>query len=376
MLDDIQIKGFRCLDGLNLRGTRRYNVIVGPNNSGKTSLLEALFMHCAPLNCTALLTLLTARNGGFLPSSTYVFNRLKWFFSGPERPKLEISINGKWKRVSRETSISLTDEAIEREQEIPSVSGATTSTSFDLGFVLGQPDMMKSQEKVGMSIGAMDFSFKSDKQSKVNQYFEFIDKGPLRIEAPKIKTDIPAVYHDPLFHRGPEAGVQHYDKVAKSDFEIGWLELLQEIDSDIEDISILLSTEKTPELFVTHKKLGKTPVSNLGDGIRRILFIATSMAQCKGGVLLIDELESSIHFSALRRFADWIFDTAKRLEVQIFITTHSLECIDAILGSKALKVSDLSLFKLTRLKKRLDCKRIPGSTLKDIRYGLGQEVRS
>lgn len=376
MLDDIKISGFRCLDGVNLRGTGGYNIIVGPNNSGKTSLLEALFMHCAPLNCGALLTLLTARNGGFLPSPAYIFNRLKWFFAKPERPKLEIAIKGKWKKISRETSISLIDAAVEREQEVPSVSGATASTTLDLGFSLGQPDIIRPREKVGISMGAIDFSFESDKQSQVKQYFEFTDKEPLRIEAPKIGTDIPAVYSDPFFHRGPQAGLEHYDKVAKSDFGIGWLELLQEIDSDIEDISILLSTEKTAELFVTHKKLGKTPVSNLGDGIRRILFITTSMAQCKGGVLLIDELESSIHYSALRKFADWIFHTARRLEVQVFATTHSLECIDAILGSKTLKMDDLSLFKLTRRKNLIDCKRIPGSTLKDIRYELGQDVRS
>jgi len=98
------------------------------------------------------------------------------------------------------------------------------------------------------------------------------------------------------------------------------------------------------------------------------------MAQCEGGVLFIDELESAIHPKALKSLADWIFFAAKDLNVQIFMTTHSLECIDAVLASD-LSTSDLSLFKLRSKESQTSCKRISGKILKDIRYELAQDVR-
>jgi DNA replication and repair protein RecF len=39
----IQVEKFRCLDGVELELDPRFNLFVGPNASGKTSLLEALF---------------------------------------------------------------------------------------------------------------------------------------------------------------------------------------------------------------------------------------------------------------------------------------------------------------------------------------------
>src|SRR5438552_8993230 len=44
MIDSIEIKNYRCFERLSLLGLRRFNVVVGRSASGKTALLEALFM--------------------------------------------------------------------------------------------------------------------------------------------------------------------------------------------------------------------------------------------------------------------------------------------------------------------------------------------
>jgi len=57
MISEVVINGYRGLDGFSMDGMTKFNLLVGPNNSGKSSLLEALFMHFAPLNFMILLSL-------------------------------------------------------------------------------------------------------------------------------------------------------------------------------------------------------------------------------------------------------------------------------------------------------------------------------
>jgi len=374
MLDNISIKGFRFLDGLNLRGANKFNLIVGPNNSGKTSLLEALFIHCAPLNCNMLLTLLSFRNGGFLPNQAYVFDRFKWFFTDPQSQSTgKFNISGTWNIVQRKTEVSFVDRSVHQEGTSTKTNGVITTSTVDPALI--KDNDQEGIEKEGISIGTINFLFESSKQKRIKQSFEFTSKGPLRIDGPKIRTDVPAVYTDPFGHRNPEGGLGDYNKAAKEGHDKKCLELMSKLDPEIENISILLAPNNVPELFVTHKSLGKTPISNLGDGLRRIFIVSTAMSRCKGGVFLVDELENSVHPSALAEFINWIFDIAKELNIQIFTTTHSLEAIDAVLGSKIISEDDLSLFRLKSDDKKIACKKISGKTLKDLRYELAQDVR-
>ena len=83
------------------------------------------------------------------------------------------------------------------------------------------------------------------------------------------------------------------------------LSLLQQLDQNqsIVDLEILLSPEITSSrfsIYIQHKKLGLAPLSSFGDGMRRLLHIALKLASVRGGVLLIDELEATIHTEALQ----------------------------------------------------------------------------
>ncbi len=67
----------------------------------------------------------------------------------------------------------------------------------------------------------------------------------------------------------------------------------------------------------------------MGDGMLRILSIALSLSQSQNGIVLIDEVENGLHFSVQEDVWRLIFRTARRLNVQVFVTTHSDECLAA-----------------------------------------------
>lgn len=65
----------------------------------------------------------------------------------------------------------------------------------------------------------------------------------------------------------------------------------------------------------------------MGDGINRILSIILAMVNCEGGVLLIDEFENGLHHTVQEQLWKVIFSLADQLDIQVFATTHSNDCI-------------------------------------------------
>ena len=71
------------------------------------------------------------------------------------------------------------------------------------------------------------------------------------------------------------------------------------------------------------------PLRLLGDGVNRLLDIALSLVNARGGLLLIDEFENGLHHTV--QFDAWktIFLLAKELDIQVFATSHSWDAVEA-----------------------------------------------
>jgi AAA15 family ATPase/GTPase len=106
---------------------------------------------------------------------------------------------------------------------------------------------------------------------------------------------------------------------------------LQMFSPDIEDAEILTPNINRPRFYIQSKRLGEVPLSNYGDGMRRVLSLALGVMNAKNGVLLIDEIETAIHHSALQEVFPWLLKLANANNTQIFATTHSVETINALL---------------------------------------------
>ena len=68
----------------------------------------------------------------------------------------------------------------------------------------------------------------------------------------------------------------------------------------------------------------------MGDGIWRLLALALSLVRARRGVLMIDEIDTGLHYSALEDMWRLVGLTAKRLDIQVFATTHSSDCWKAL----------------------------------------------
>lgn len=80
-LESVTIHQFRGLRDLNLDNLGRINLLVGINNSGKTSVLEALAIYCHPLDIRVWISTARQREQESRIQRTSPLDALQWLFT-------------------------------------------------------------------------------------------------------------------------------------------------------------------------------------------------------------------------------------------------------------------------------------------------------
>lgn len=105
------------------------------------------------------------------------------------------------------------------------------------------------------------------------------------------------------------------------------LAILKTVEPNITDVGLDIET-KEPKVLLNNLDF-PLPLKHLGDGINRIFTIALGLVNAKGKILLIDEIDLGLHHSVQRKLWEIIFKFSEELDVQVFATTHSQDCVEA-----------------------------------------------
>ncbi len=167
-----------------------------------------------------------------------------------------------------------------------------------------------------------------------------------------------------------------YDDVRKAGGHKELNSLLQKVIPDLEVIEILLGgAEQAPVLHTTFS-YKSVPVALAGEGILHLVHLALKMRIQPNGVVLIEEPEVHQHYRTMSLIAKVIWAAIRR-DIQVILTTHSLEFIDAILSEcpddDALK--QLSLVRTTLVNGKLITSRYPGEEVEVLRNEIEEDLR-
>lgn len=69
------------------------------------------------------------------------------------------------------------------------------------------------------------------------------------------------------------------------------------------------------------------PLRSLGEGMLRAFDLSLALVNAGNGLLLVDEIDSGLHYSVQREIWQLIFQVAQRLNVQVFATTHNWDSV-------------------------------------------------
>lgn len=369
-IDEFTMHRFRGIKDLKLEGLGQINLLIGNNNSGKTSALEALFLFCDALNGRRWSSVASMREANGLPFLTQA-EWLKWLFPQSEGHLLDNSavINS---QISLECSGSFPVKTIsahyEEFTEIVQVLQARTvegRTTFE----------EREREDVNVKI---DVSAVRQIKPKVNEVLEenfvFSNNRSLPLTKRQEIVALPSQLISPTSHRFGSIPSQLWTDVINAETKAETIKLLRSFDAEIQDVDIVIDSPERPTVSIKHARLGRAPLSTFGDGLRRVFTLAAAIPGVRNGLLLVDELEMAIHTRLLEKTFNWLVKSCVQNNVQLLATTHSLETVDTLLNAVGENI-EIVAYRLRKDKDTVVITRFDKALLSQVRMELGLEVR-
>jgi AAA15 family ATPase/GTPase len=380
LFDRLQISGYRALQLVNLSQLGQVNIFVGDNNAGKTSILEAISILCNPLDPFQWLEVSQRRL--YLGRSQFTLRQnieaLKWIFS---------------------QKIGASNDEIYQAEILIEANGTTPihELKAKLGEIYGSGVEKNNQKSFDKDISSPEEEVSSPEIDSVRAGLELeiavnLASAQLNLFPPEPEREIfqfwenerfvqrrrnkPIVKNATIFpsYSSSEPIIERLSRIIRQeeDGKNEVLELIRSFDNNILDIQILSMPTAIATLYIKHKELGLAPLYVFGDGFKRALVIALTLLTTANGVLLVDEIETSIHVSALGSVFSWLIETCRRREIQLFVTTHSLEAIDAMLQPE-IATDNVVAFRLNHNGQAPQ--RFSGNLLHRLRSERGLDVR-
>jgi AAA domain, putative AbiEii toxin, Type IV TA system/Protein of unknown function (DUF2813) len=311
ILDSLEIHNFRGLKELCIEQLGRVNLLTGKNNVGKTSVLEALRLYANPGSSELLIELLRSRDqyAEGLRSSKRGFN-LVWTQLLHRELQSSIVLDQTLIRIGRR---GLPAGALEISQRFFGDESAAGMSGFYLLF-------RTEEQSTPLPLFDLNPLSRAIFRERVRPF------GMVQHD-----LFIASEYIPPNGHYPARIG-ELWDKIALTPLEDEVMRALRLIEPGVHRL-ILKPIEPGSEERVAFVKLegepGPVSLRSLGDGMNRLFGIALALANAKGGFLLIDEVENGLHYTVQPDLWRLVFDTAQKLNVQVFATTHSYDCIKA-----------------------------------------------
>lgn len=315
MIKSLQLENFRSYSKLELQDLGRVNLIFGKNNSGKTAILEALLLAALPSQVGNVARRLNESRSDPMGGSN---RSLEDLFGGLfHNWNYENTIKIYWIRTEENQNLLGWSRQLSIFTNLGSQSLLPFIDSTDavsLNFQIESVEMEVSTE-------AKDFGY--------SFFFEDLT-SPSRIGRDKATrgTDVSIVYLVARGIRDMNGEAQRFSILQVDNKHQEVENALRIIEPRLKKL-VVIAQERGSSLYGDLGVGRLIPLWQMGDGMLRILSIALSLSQSQNGIVLIDEVENGLHFSVQEDVWRLIFRTARRLNVQVFVTTHSDECLAA-----------------------------------------------
>lgn len=367
-LTSLTIDAFRGLKDIHLESPGRVNLLVGANNAGKTSVLEAIDLLASPLDHSHWFRGALRRQG--LMSSEKTSDAIRWFFprqeSGANAGEAEpLSIRGM--RATGRVAMRATCEEFSRWRE-------ESPREPDEGAPV-QEMIPETTMETGIKLNV---SMETEQAELFPSPTELVFMDRPGVWATRRRSrpqNFRCVSLTPYSHRMERMQIANLSEATTGGMKELVVDAMRLFDPAVESVEIVAPDGVYPLLRILYRGRGSMPVEATGDGMRRVLATALAMPGSRGGVLLVDEIESALHTSVLVPVFRWIAKVCEQFAVQLFATTHSLEAIDAIIEGMRDQLDALCCYHFARRDGRIEARRYRGPHLQRIREERGLDIR-
>lgn len=325
MLHNLKINNYRCFKDFETDGLARVNLIVGENSIGKTNLLEAIYLLVSSQverGQESLQEIFSWRGDALVDSSSQEFP----FFA---RPRVLYFVNDIFYGWDKERQISISSRLDTNEVRLEIIVSLKSADS---------PRRLMFWVWTNLANGG---------GSPLPGSANII--GDRLIAARETRSlEIHPYLFVPLQRYQREQLASLWDRITLTPKEDKLLEVLRLINPDIQGIRFTVGGNSHAILVKMKDREYPVPLSSLGEGMYRLLTIAMTMVMAENGVLLVDEIDIGLYYEVQPNMWRLIVQTAKELNIQVFATTHSWDCVDAFEAAASETDGDCKLFRLDK----------------------------
>ena len=350
LITGLDIENFRCFEKFELHDLGRVNLLVGGNNSGKTSVLEAIELLSANGDLSSLMRVQLRRSEEFEDRSARDLTRryidIRRLFRGhslvpgakfnlaaltDNRPlgmAAEVFLDGK-------QATDLLVDATEEDESptrlvalswVPNPHGAVAVAVSQKSGV--STKTLRSSLSTEPSSGRSGSTFLSAASLTPDEAIELYSSVNMRPQRERFVYEVVWIIAPDIVRIGIE-----YERLRAGAFR-----------GLRGGFSVLLQGDTEP-----------VPIGSMGEGIWRLLSLSLCLARAENGILLVDEIDTGLHYSVMEKMWKLVTETAKRLNIQVFATTHSRDCVEslaAVCHEDVTANSEVTIQRIERGKKR------------------------
>ena len=331
MLDSFQISNFRLFHLLKVERLNRVNLITGMNNSGKSTFLEAIELYASNASPVVLLDLVESRQETWFSeaqprSQNFTGNSVRHLFYGHKFPQIGeqgIFLGEIFSNMRLHIGVAAY-QIYENDEE------GTTRRIRVSNF---QSDIVDEE------LSNIEVFLIAEEGEKIRRLFR-LDRDMrdirhnFRMIHGRQEPEFRSIWQIVSTENMPSRKLATlWDLTSLTNLKsevISALRLIENRVSDIafvEDISQISSNKNRIPLVKLSGIDEPLPLKSMGDGMTRLFHIIVALVNAQNGFLLIDEFENSLHWSVQPKVWNIIFQLSEKLNVQVFATTHSRDCI-------------------------------------------------
>lgn len=363
-LNSLRICNFRMLDDFQVPSLGRVNLIVGRNNSGKSTVLEAIRILAARGNPRLLLSILTDHDETALLESEpaglgdeLIANGFRYLFPERRFPTVDdFSI-----RIGETNSDLLKIEHLYFRTEAETAQGE--------GGELFEPRLKRipisKEDPNGLSVDGIGQAL------RITNGANSLISRPTIIEFDSMRSR----FRHPAWDAGvlsetpcsliptdfmlPADLSDLWDRVSLTSFEDKVLGAMRLIEPKLRGLAFIKAPRESrppgPRYAETRIPVvtlegsdERIPLNSMGDGMLRVLQLVLAILPAQGGFLLIDEFENGLYYGVQEAVWKMVFQLATELNIQVFATTHSQDCINSFARAAKNHPEEGMLFKMSR----------------------------
>lgn len=322
MITKIHIDGFKGLDKFNISGFSKINLLYGLNNSGKTSVLEAIGMGMNPFYMS---------EDRYLTKYAPEKPILDWF-----RDPVSIEINGSgnnylstYYNINIPLDLSHWSEFSGKHVKCINFKTAIAALNYNNQFIIPQQPSLTSNMEI-------ELASITDEEIRVIFFNEYLNNPSFQsfVEAQvvnfiknhkndqRIQSATPSIY----FFCDQTSGVDKKTVntiLEKTALKHKVVEILQKIDDTIADYFF----NNVAELRIKLNNETSQPMVYMGDGIKKIFNLLNVLLASGAKTVMIDELDNGLHPMAYGKIFTVLNELSRQENIQFFITSHNPEFV-------------------------------------------------